>query len=67
MKPRGVLKKIIYNDLKTTDTCNYLLLKDGFWSSSIYTPLRKNSPYTKAMSAGWVLIIKLQNNNCIFK
>ena len=50
MKSLVALKAVVYDDLKTTGTCNYLLLKEGFWSAAAYTPLRKNSPYTEAMS-----------------
>ena len=50
MKPLVVSKTAVYHDMKTTGTCNYLLLKEGFWSAAAYTPLRKNSPYTEAMS-----------------
>lgn len=39
-------------DLKTTGICNYFLLKEGFWSSSAFTALPKNSPYTEVISRG---------------
>ena len=41
-------------DIKATaGACQYTILKEEFWSTAAYTPLRKNSPYTKSISKGY--------------
>ena len=40
-------------DRKNTGTCHYTRTRETFWSSPIYTLLRKNSPYTETMSKGY--------------
>lgn len=43
----------MYEDLKTTGTCHYYMMKDSYLRLSAFTPLRKNSPYTETISIGY--------------
>lgn len=55
-------------DLKITERCQYSMTKEIFWDSAVFTPLRKNSPYTKTISKGYrIQISKLRLNTLSFK
>lgn len=47
------LKSIMDEDVKTSGTCNYYMMKDTYLRLSLFTPLRKNSPYTGTISIGY--------------
>ena len=40
-------------DFKTAGTCHYSITKETFWNAAVFTPLRKNSPYTNTISLGY--------------
>ncbi len=45
-----LINKILAEE--NTKSCQYMKTAENFWSSPVYTLLRKNSPYTEAMSRG---------------
>ncbi len=49
-----MLKSFVASALNSAGTCDYSLTKETFWSSPVFTPLRKNSLYTESISRGSV-------------
>lgn len=63
------LKTVMRNDLKTTGTCHYLMIKDSLLNTFAYSPLQKNSPYTESISRGlnvMLVYILTKETNCFF-
>ena len=57
------------DDVKSTGTCHYTMLKEAFWYNPIFTTIAKKSPYTEPISRGYVCLCKNEINihKCIYR
>lgn len=63
IQSKNSLRIILDEDLKSTGTCHYYLMKDAYLRLPVFTPLLKNSPYTEMISIGQAYMIQIQNKN----